>query len=85
MYAPARRSAITAEHVVPELPFPLAVRASLFNRTPGRDVDVALWVHDRRVEAARRYVARVGGAEDATADAAEDGRGAEYGWTSALR
>eukprot|EP00969_Alexandrium_andersonii_P323601 14297794-Alexandrium_andersonii.AAC.1 len=76
MYARARRSAITAGHVVPELPFPLAARASLFNRTSGRDVDMALGVHDRRVEAARRYAARVTGADETT-EAAEDGRGAE--------
>eukprot|EP00969_Alexandrium_andersonii_P239236 10561201-Alexandrium_andersonii.AAC.1 len=42
IYARARRAAVAAGQVVPELPFPLAVRASLFNRTPGREVDRAL-------------------------------------------
>eukprot|EP00969_Alexandrium_andersonii_P250308 11062175-Alexandrium_andersonii.AAC.1 len=37
LYARARRAAVAAGHVVPELPFPLAVRASLFSRIPGRE------------------------------------------------
>eukprot|EP00969_Alexandrium_andersonii_P150465 6653744-Alexandrium_andersonii.AAC.1 len=53
MYAQARRGAVAAGHTVPEQPFPIAARASLFNRTPNRDVDGALGVHERRVEAAR--------------------------------
>eukprot|EP00969_Alexandrium_andersonii_P273095 12071418-Alexandrium_andersonii.AAC.1 len=58
MYAQARREAAAAGYTVPELPFPLAVRASLFNRTPSRDVDGALGAQERRAEAARRYAAR---------------------------
>eukprot|EP00969_Alexandrium_andersonii_P002650 114932-Alexandrium_andersonii.AAC.1 len=54
------------------LPFPLAVRASLFSRIPGREIDGALGIQERRAEAARRCAARAAGAGDAT-DAAEDG------------
>eukprot|EP00969_Alexandrium_andersonii_P205209 9067552-Alexandrium_andersonii.AAC.1 len=37
LYARARRAAVSAGYTAPELPFPLAVRASLFDRTPGRE------------------------------------------------
>eukprot|EP00969_Alexandrium_andersonii_P348547 15412096-Alexandrium_andersonii.AAC.1 len=73
MYAQARRVAVAAGHTFPEQPFPIAVRASLFNRTPNRDVDGALGVHERRVEAARRCAAAARGLEGDD-DAAEDGR-----------
>eukprot|EP00969_Alexandrium_andersonii_P275673 12183206-Alexandrium_andersonii.AAC.1 len=73
MYAQARRVAVAAGHTVQEQPLPIAVRASLFNRTPNREVDGALGVHERRVEAARHYAsrARTGDGGD---EAAEDGR-----------
>eukprot|EP00969_Alexandrium_andersonii_P341981 15116602-Alexandrium_andersonii.AAC.1 len=47
----------------PELPSPAALRASLFDHVPNRDVDVALGIHERRVEAARQYAARAAGAK----------------------
>eukprot|EP00969_Alexandrium_andersonii_P053043 2330557-Alexandrium_andersonii.AAC.1 len=79
MYAQARRAAMGAGHAVPELPFPRTVRASLFNRTASRDMDVALGRQERRAEAARLYAARArelgeGGELGGHDEAAEDGR-----------
>eukprot|EP00969_Alexandrium_andersonii_P277041 12245940-Alexandrium_andersonii.AAC.1 len=52
MYAQARRAALAGGHSVPGLPFPPAVRPGLFGQVPNREVDAALGVQERRVEAA---------------------------------